>query len=275
MPSTEPVAAAPLERAAGPEPIPVRATLLGERLDLRGLEHGQTLAVAPLTMRIGASGCAVFFRYGIVVTIDVSEPEQASLMASLAHRVSERLAAPDAESVPLYVRGDADDQVDAAGRITITRLTPPRAQVIADILAKHLMLSHYEARIATVFDQLEPLAGALRRTGRSDPGARLLVRQIGGVLLIQEKMVGRVEATERPEVLWENPELERIHARLESEYELRDRSRALDRKLELLFRIADTLLRLAEGRRTLRLEWYVVALILIEILLSLYTIVAA
>jgi uncharacterized Rmd1/YagE family protein len=101
------------------------------------------------------------------------------------------------------------------------------------------------------------------------------LQHIGGVLLIQHKMVGRVEVTERPEVLWENPELERFYARLESEYELRDRSRALDRKLDFIFRTAETLLRLVESRRTLRLEWYVVALIVLEVLLSLFSIIAS
>ena len=271
----EPIAGAPHGRSADATLVSARASLLGERLDLRGLEHERALAVAPLTIRIGSSGYAVCFRYGVVVTVNVSEPEEASLIASLTHLVSDRLEVPETEALAIAVGGEADDQVDPSGRLAIAEMTPARVQVVADILAKHLMLSHYETRIASVFDRLEPLAEALRRTGRSIPGARLLLRQIGGVLLIQQKMVGRVEATERPDVLWENPGLERIYSRLETEYELRDRSRALDRKLELLFRTAETLLRLAEGRRALRLEWYVVVLILCEIVLSLYAILAA
>jgi uncharacterized Rmd1/YagE family protein len=103
----------------------------------------------------------------------------------------------------------------------------------------------------------------------------VLLQHIGGVLLIQHKMVGRVEVAEHPEVLWENPDLERFYARLETEYELRDRSRALDRKLDFIFRAAETLLRLVESRRTMRLEWYVIALIVLEVLLSLYGIIVA
>jgi uncharacterized Rmd1/YagE family protein len=252
-----------------------RAHLLGERLDLRGLEQEQKLAMAPLMTRVGDAGYAVFLRYGIVVAFNLGEAEEQSLLASLRHRVSDAYDPPEAESLQITARADSDDQIDPSGRIVIKEITAPRLQIIADILAKHLILLHYEAGIAQVFDRLEPLAGTLWRTGRSGSQTRLLLQQIGGVLLIQHKMVGRVEVTEHPEVLWENPGLERFYARLESEYELRERSRALDRKLEFIFRTAETLLRLVESRRTLRLEWYVVALILLEILLSLYSIVVS
>jgi uncharacterized Rmd1/YagE family protein len=250
--------------------LTLRAHLLGDRLELRGLEHEKPLALSPLVTRAGEVGHAVFLRYGIVVTCNMSEAEERSLLGAVRHLVIDRLEDPETEQVQAVVRPDAEDQFDPSGRLVLKEISAPRLQIVADALAKHLMLSHHEARIAHVFDRLEPLAGALRRTGRTSPEADLLLRQIGGVLLIQQKMVGRVEVTERPEVLWEHPDLERFYARLEAEYELRERGRALDRKLDLLFRTAETLLRLAEGRRMLRLEWYVVLLIALEILLSLY-----
>jgi uncharacterized Rmd1/YagE family protein len=250
--------------------LTLRAHLLGERLDLRGLEHETPLALTPLVIRAGETGYAVFLRYGIVVTCNVSEVEERSLLGAVRHLVTDRVEAPETELIQAIVHPDAEDQIDPSGRIILKEITAPRLQVVADAVAKHLILAHHEARIAHVFDRLEPLAGTLRRTGRTNSEADLLLRQIGGVLLIQQKMVGRVEVSERPEVLWEHPELERFYARLAAEYELRDRGRALDRKLDLLFRTAETLLRLAEGRRMLRLEWYVVLLIALEILLSLY-----
>lgn len=83
-------------------------------------------------------------------------------------------------------------------------------------------------------------------------------------------MVGRVEVTEKPDVLWDHPELERLHLRLVEEYELRDRSRALDAKLDLIAQTVATLLDLETNRSNLRVEWYIVALIVFEIPLSLF-----
>ncbi len=257
--------------ATAPRTLIVHAFLLGERLDLRGLEPVDPAGVTPLIMRAGSAGHAVLFRYGIVVAFGLDEVERHALLSSLQDRITDPLVPFDSEQFQLVVQGDGEDQVDPAGRIVVRDLTPARLQIIADILAKHLVLSHYEARIAAVFDRLEPLAATLRRTGRAGSRTDMLLQHIGGVVLIQQKMVGRVEVTERPEVLWENPELERLYTRLETEYELRDRSRALDRKLDFVFRTAETLLRLIENRRSLRVEWYIVALIVFEILISLYT----
>lgn len=83
-------------------------------------------------------------------------------------------------------------------------------------------------------------------------------------------MVGRVEVAEKPDLLWDHPQLERVYARLLDEYELSERHRALGRKLELISRTAETVLELLQNRRSLRVEWYIVILIVVEILLTLY-----
>ena len=75
---------------------------------------------------------------------------------------------------------------------------------------------------------------------------------------------------EKPELLWEHPELERLYHRLEGEYELSERHMALERKLDLLSKTAETLLGLLSTKRSLRVEWYIVILIVFEILLTLY-----
>lgn len=70
--------------------------------------------------------------------------------------------------------------------------------------------------------------------------------------------------------LGEQPELERLNAVLEGEFEIRERLVALDRKLELVARTERTLVDLISTRHVLRVEWYIVALIVFEILLTLY-----
>ena len=82
---------------------------------------------------------------------------------------------------------------------------------------------------------------------------------------------GAVEAIPvRALLLWEHPELERLYVRLAEEYELRDRDRALDRKLDVISRTVETLLGLVQTRSSLRVEWYIVLLIVAELLLTTY-----
>lgn len=67
--------------------------------------------------------------------------------------------------------------------------------------------------------------------------------------------------------------LEGLLARLEDEFELRERRTALERKLGLMPRTSHTLLEQLSHRHTLRVEWNIVLLIVLELRLSPYTLV--
>jgi len=249
--------------------VTVRAYVLSERLDTRGLETGGTVvALVPLTVRAGAEGFAVLFRYGAVALFNLTAEEEAAFFDSLQTRMKEPLKAPESDEAHIVV-GAREDRVDRQGNIHIQDLTPERIQIVADVLAKSVILENDENKVAQVFERIEPLAATLRR-GRGGADMRQLLRHIGDVLMTEHRLVGRVEVAEKPEVLWEHPEHERFFLRLEEEYELRERDRAFNRKLEVISRTAATLLELVENKRTLRVEWYIVILILFDIMLTLY-----
>jgi uncharacterized Rmd1/YagE family protein len=142
-------------------------------------------------------------------------------------------------------------------------------QVVADALAKSVVLEHYEAGVAAAFDLIEPLAVDLNK-GRGTRQSSDLLRYIGITLLIQQRMVGRVEVAEKADLLWDQPDLERLYIRLQNEYELKERHLALERKLSLTAQNAETLLDILRNERSHRVEWYIVILIILEILLTLY-----
>jgi uncharacterized Rmd1/YagE family protein len=249
--------------------ISVRTVLLGLRIDTKNLEQGSVLATSPLTIRAGSRGRVVLFRYGVVVLYDVDPLEEVDFMASLQRLVIEPIDPPEADEIRIHLHPGGEDRIAHSGTIVLSDPTPERLQLLADILGKNAVLDHYERHVALVFDRIDPLAATLQRKGDFGSQGKELLQQIGGVLLTQQRMVGRVEVLEKPEVLWERPSLERFYLRLEDEYELRERSRVLDRKLDLIARTSETLLELMQNRRSMRVEWYIVILILIEILLSI------
>jgi required for meiotic nuclear division protein 1 len=253
-------------------PIVMRALLLGERLATHRFERQEALARTPLTIGVREGGLAILFRYGVIVLMNVRQEAEAALLGRLASVVSDPFEPRESDEARIDVRADADDQIDVNGMIVLKELTLERLQLVADVLAKGLMLSHYESRIATGFDRIEPMAESLRRRGRIGIAVTPLLRQIGNALLVQHKMVGRVETGEKPDLLWDHAELERFYARLAEEYELRERSRALDHKQDIILRTSEILLGLVQERGNTRLEWYVLILILAELAVAIYSI---
>ncbi len=247
-----------------------RAWLLAERLDTRSLERAAVLGTTPLAVRLPKNGIAVLFRYGVVVLFNTDPSVEAEFLAQLTPLLTDPLAKRENDFVRLRVDPGADEQVDAQGVIVVHEIGIERLQALAIVLAKSLVLSHYELRLAAVFDRIDPLASGLARRGRSIARSAALTRQIGKVLLIQHRMVGRAEVSEKPELLWEHPELERFYTRLAEEYELRERDHALDRKLDVISRTVESLLSLVQSNSNLRVEWYIVALIVVELILSIF-----
>jgi len=250
------------------EILSVRTVLVGQRIDTKNLEQGPVLATAPLTIRAGREGRAVLLRYGVVVLFGLDPMEEDSFLNSLERLVVEPIDPPESETTRIHLESNTEDRVERSGAIVLSEANPERLQLVADILGKNAVLDHYEKGVAAVLDRIEPLAATLQSSGNFGSQGKELLQQIGGVLLTQQRMVGRVEVLDKPEVLWERPNLERIYARLEDEYELRERSRVLDRKLDLIARTSETLLELVQNRRSMRVEWYILVLIVIEICIA-------
>ena len=249
-----------------------QAWFVGSRIDIRELERGEAVALTPLTVRAGDRGFAVLFRYGVAVLINLTPVEEVAFLKSLRHLVSDPFDEPETERVALAVDGSDAERMDATGKLHLAELSVDRLHVLSHILAKSAVLSYYEEKVGATFDQIERLAVNLeKRSGRGESTPDLL-QQIGSVLLVQAQTVGRVEVTEKPEITWDHPDLDRLYERLSLEFELRDRDNALTRKLDLIAQTARTYLDLLQTRQGLRVEWYIVFLILVEIGLSLYTI---
>jgi uncharacterized Rmd1/YagE family protein len=254
--------------ASGASILSARALVLGERIDTAGLERRDALSTAPLSFRAGG-GLVVVFRYGVVVMIGLAAEAEAEALQDILPRVLGLLSEREEENIQLALRDDLDEGVGADGVVRIGALAPDKLLVVADALAKSAALAQDERQVAKVFDTVEPWARQLANTGGSPGGRRDMLRLIGSALLVQHRLAERVAVREKPDILWERPDLERLYARLEDEYELVERAETLAHKLDLIGDTVTVLTDLIDTRRSLRLEVIIVGLILAEIALTL------
>ena len=251
----------------GPQ-VRARSLLVAQSLAVGKLEQTDLLARSPTTVRVGEESYAVLFRYGVVVTFGVGPLDELALLEKLRPLAEGPLPTTGVEEIDILVGLDGPEQL-RDGVVTVRRLTVQHMQLLAEVLAKSVILAHYEQKLAATFDLIAPVAEHLRAKGTRGVDSRELIRHVGTVLLDEQTMIGRAEVVEKPETLWDHPELDRFYTRVEDEFDIRERSQAIGRKLELIHRTAETILRLVESSHTLRVEWYIVVLIVIEIGLTL------
>ena len=255
-----------LARIEAPARGRARAVLLGERLAIDRARFANVVSAAPFCYRVG-EGYVVAFRYGVVVLFGLDPAAEQAALAQFDGDV--RHAMPAEEEKVDFETGGTEDGPAPDGILRVKTLSLPYVLVIADVLAKSVALARYEREIAQVFDTIESAASELSSNGRVPNEKKPLLRLIGSALLAQHRVSGRIAFAEKPDTLWDHPELGRLYARLEDEYEIVERGTLLNGKLSVIGTVAETFTDMIDTARSTRLELLIVVLILVEIVIGI------
>ena len=157
----------------------------------------------------------MLFRFGVAVLVGMTPLQEDEIIRSLGGRIVGRYSHPELETAQIEIAPDKDEQIAPNGTITLKALLPEHVLIIADSVATNVILAHDEKYVSAVFDVIEPLARELAEHGRTPGGRRTILKHIGNALLVQQRVSGLVAVAEKPDVLWERPDLERFYAKLE------------------------------------------------------------
>lgn len=240
------------------------ARVLAGRIDTRALvEDNRKLLTRP------NDGITFVFRYGAVVSITASIQSTQDIDAALHRYLRDPAGSIEAETAEINLTKHGGDRISEDGQIMLADGDEARLTLVAIVLARSAVLSRDEILVSQAFDRIAPLVADLRETGRTRFPVRQAMRLVGEVLAARHRVMATVQADERPDVLWDNPELDRLYARLEAEHELDDRAEVLERKFVALGDFAEVLLNIIQDKRAFRLELAIIALIAFEIVLAL------
>ena len=248
----------------------VRALLLADRIDTSNLEQDGVVSTAPLAFKYGQGGFVTVFRYGVAVFIGLTAAEEDDMLDRLRPRLVRPVRPFEEEIAVIENTPEKDDQILPGGPIALKTITPDHMTVIADALSKSVVLARDEREVAAVFEVVEPFARQLADRGRTFAGRRAILKHVGNALLVQLRVSGRVAVAEKPDVVWDRLDLDRLYSRLEDEYELKERAETLARKLAVISETAELLTDIIDTRRSLRLEIIIVVLIAVELIIAGY-----
>ena len=245
------------------------AIMVAERIDVKAIAGFEVIAKSPTMVKLGQAGIAAMFRYGAIVFFNASSDDKAQLLNAIGPHLSGSGDTRGEEAATIEI--DPDEEEGPSGpAIKIKNADRLRLQLIAEVMAKATMLSFQERQAARDFDRSEPLARDLAEDGRFSAKPAELLKAVGSMLLAESRLNGRAGVMDRPDLLWDNPGLSGLYARLEGEYELHDRAAALDRKLTTLSHTSETLVETMRYHSSHRLETAIFLLIFVELCLGLY-----
>ncbi len=256
---------------AGRKSVRIAGHLLGERIDAKAivLPGYQSVMQTPRIFEAPDGSRVAIFRFGAVVIAQAEDSSSTTVPSEVLSHVVGSFDGRETEVVFVTI-GDAGAPAGQGEQLVLNDFSVERFSIVASALAKSVALARDEQLIHAVFEKLEPFARELSKSSGRKLGPSASLKLLGDALLAQHRMVGRVEVHEKPEILWDRPDLVRLHARLDDEYELSERARELGRKLKVVEESARAIAEVADAYISRRLEIAIVALIMLEIGLSLY-----
>lgn len=242
--------------------------LVGEHCDFSSLgvvERGNPA----IKMSVGDYGALIGFRFGVIVFFDVPEQQCQSIISALrssAKKVYEKVIF---EACDIVVSDPHSQDAVKKDILHLHDVSVTRLEVIADVLAKSLIIEKHEELISERFASVQPIAEYVR-TGKIRGRDKEILKYIGLNLFAEYELAGLAEVTDKPALLWEHPHLEVLYNLLLEDFDINDRQSIVDKKLEVITRTAQTYLDVSMHHHSSRLEWYIIVLIGVEIFLQLH-----
>jgi len=242
-----------------------------ENMPLKDLAPHYPEAVRTLReirFRVPGGGEVFLFPFGAVVFMNVPGEVRANEIARLrtarphlshAAVVSEQLSVrEDPSAKPAFVNGV----------LSLDRMTPDRAAIIALTVAQSAAMEYYEGIVESMFEKTDRLVERLEAKGTVSFVTRPLHRFIGAAIGTRNEVLSILHLLDKPDEAWDDPGMDRIYGELRAEFDLVDRYQSLELKLRSVQEALELVLDVARDRRLVLLEGAVVLLIVLEIVLT-------
>lgn len=141
--------------------------------------------------------------------------------------------------------------------------------IISLVLARSVALERIEDSSSKALDEVEDIIKLLSK-GKLNIKDEQLAKMASKILGFKYTSISYIMLLDKPDITWEDIDIDNFYYELIELFELKDRYEQVKHKLETLMDITEVFSTLTHARRSTRLEWMVIILILIEIFISFY-----
>jgi uncharacterized Rmd1/YagE family protein len=238
-------------------------------LAIREFYHERVL-VAPYRDSLHLSyltGQVFLFSYGCLVCWGLTAEEESRLLFEI--KSFEKGSYKDKEYNCLsFTYGDtAAIQKDV---ITIPQNEAVMAKLaISYGLAQQIKLSVFESRIDETIENTRNLPKFLAQNGYIPMSRREISRKIGQLFMVRSSVNLHSDILDTPDFFWEYTSLKPLYLMTAGYFSVAQRTEVLNKRCDIIHELFQMLGEDLANRSTIRVEWIIVALISIEIILTI------
>ncbi|KAG5725254.1 Sporulation protein RMD1 [Termitomyces sp. T112] len=212
------------------------------------------------------------FDYGTVVIWGMTEAQEKRFLSSIKRFEVEKLTPEDVEMEDLnyyyanYSRIYNDVITLRKGSSYMTKLS------LSHALSQSVKISLFEGLISTTIEETKDIPEVISETGKIGMPHKEIMQNIGRLFLLRTNINSVGSVLDSPEVFWSYPDLQPLYDAARSYLEIPQRIDLLNTRVEVLQDMLQLLKESVSSRHAERLERVVIALIAIEIVLGIVTI---
>lgn len=249
----------------------VSAIHLGKQISIKAMHSKLDFKASyqePLLIQYSKASFIVVFKYGVVVFWGIKPGEVNKFLLTVSPFVVDHFDKKFEEELTLKV-GKQVDEIKAH-EIHLSYLSVEKVALASMILARSLALESFEQQVENILKDFELVVNHFTEKGRIGFSGKYLLKKVGIAMSLQHSAVSQLALLDKPDLTWDDIELDRLYNRLEEEFELDDRYQIAAEKLKMLFHNVEFILNLLSERRGVVMELIIIFLILIEVLFFVY-----
>ena len=208
-----------------------------------------------------------YFAYGVVLFWGFTEEEEREVLRSLKGFEAQPLPKPELDEFT-FSYGDKmtkiqDDEIVLHKKDPLTKLS------LSYAIGQSLKLTVFEEAILRTINHSKKIPRDLAEKGKITLSRKQISRTLGELYLERNYINLNTEILDTPEFFWEHSELEPFYRRVTHYLDVNKRVDLLNRRLMLLHELFEILENGLNHRHSVRLEWTIIILIIIEVVLSI------
>ena len=247
----------------------VETIYIGESVDLKkvqeGLKHYSFLnRDVPLVIKLLKDQYAVLTKFGALTFWNVPYRLRLQFIKEIQPYVKSKRNGYSYDEDTKVLIGGSMEKVTFE-KVYSENIGVEKIKIISHVLSQSVALERYEDDIEKSLTELEGIVENLKLRGKAFLSEKELLKQIGRVLSVKQTVISHLSIFDKPDEVWESPDLETLYNRMDAEYDLRARFDVLDKKANYLSDISKMLMEFLAEKRNAFLEIIIIALIVFEI----------
>lgn len=250
----------------------VRVVHLAQKLSYKYFlknERKNIVHEEPLVLQWGMDKWVTILKYGVIVFWNFKTEEESAFLKEFSEHVGEILKDPLRDEISVK-ETMSEHGVIKDEYIHLKEISPENIALVSLILGRSLALERFEREVEQVIEDFGVLMKHFEEKGNSSLSGKALLKKVGFAMNIRNQALGQMALLDKPDLTWEDQDLEKLYLKLLEEYELEDRYDVLKEKLDMIFQNVEFILNYLDTKRSLLLEVTIVILIVFEIILFFF-----